>query len=190
METEVGKTTMGQTEPETTRLEDQARSLEDQARKKAQSLKEEAVDRGRKYLEQGKGTAAEFIKDFAEAMETAAVQLENRDRKTASSYIKSASRELKRWSSSLRDYGVDSLARQVQTFAGQHPGMVLGGAAVAGFAVTRVFRSAERAREPVLGKGMSAGISGSAPIPEEEAYQPTGPAYGRTTSAEELGPHS
>lgn len=183
METEVGKTTMGQTEPETTRLEDQAR-------KKAQSLKEEAVDRGRKYLEQGKGTAAEFIKDFAEAMETAAAQLENRDRKTASSYIKSASRELKRWSSSLRDYGVDSLARQVQTFAGQHPGMVLGGAAVAGFAVTRVFRSAERAREPVLGKGMSAGISGSAPIPEEEAYQPTGPAYGRTTSAEELGPHS
>ena len=174
METEVGKETIGRTE-----------GLEEQARKKVLSLKEETVDRGRKYLEQRKGTAAEFIKDFADAMETAAAQLENRDRRTASSYIKSASRELQRWSSSLRDYGVDSIARQVQTFAGQHPGMLLGGAAVAGFAVTRVFRSAERAREPILKED----IAGSAPIPEEEAYQPTGPAF-RPTSAEELGPHS
>ena len=180
METEFGKETIGRTEPETT-----GPGIEEQARKKVLSLKEEAVDRGRKYLEQGKGTAAEFIKDFAEAMETAAAQLENRDRKTASSYIKLASRGLQRWSSSLRDNEVDSIARQVQTFAGQHPGMVLGGAAVAGFAVTRIFRSTERAREPVFKED----ISGSAPIPEEEPYQPTGPAY-RPTSAEELGPHS
>ncbi|HBG17899.1 MAG TPA: hypothetical protein DDY32_01075 [Desulfobulbaceae bacterium] len=180
METEFGKETIGRTAPETT-----GPGIEEQARKKVLSLKEEAVDRGRKYLEQGKGTTAEFIQDFAEAMETAASQLENRDRKTASSYIKLVSRELQRWSSSLRDNAVDSIARQVQAFAGQHPGMVLGGAAVAGFAVTRIFRSAERAREPVFKED----ISGSAPIPEEEPFQPTGPAY-RPASTEELGPHS
>lgn len=182
MDTEIRKEeTIGRTEPAAT-----GPGLEQQARKKALSLKEEAVDRGRRYLELQKGTAAEMIKDFAEAIDTAATQLENRDRRTVSSYLKSASRELQRWSSSLRDSGVDSIARQVQAFAGQHPGMVLSGAAVAGFAVTRVFRSTERVREP----GFKEDISGSAPIPEEEAYQPTGPAYRPTAPAEEFGPHS
>lgn len=178
MEKEVGKTTIGGTDPKTT-----GAGLEEQARKKVQSLKEEAVDRGRTYLEQQKGTAAEYIKDFADAMETAAAQLENR-RKTTSHYLRTASRELQRWSSTLRDYGVDSLARQVQSFAGRHPGMVLGGAAVAGFAVTRVFRSSERTREPA----MRGDVSQSAPIPEEEAFQPTQPGYRPTTPAEEFGP--
>ena len=181
METEIGKETIGRTEPETT-----GPGIEEQARKKVLSLKEEAVDRGRKYLEQRKGTAAEFIKDFAEAMETAAAQLENRDRKTASSYIKLASRELQRWSSSLRDYGVDSIARQVQTFAAQHPGVLLGGAAVAGFAVTRVFRSVERPREPVAREQAPR----PAPAPtEEQLYRPPQEGY-RPTPTEEFGPHS
>lgn len=181
METEAGKETIGRTDPAAAGAD-----LGQEAKKKVLSLKEEAVDRGRRYLEQQKGTAAELIKDFAEAMETAATQLENRQRRTAGGYLKSASRELQRWSSSLREYGVDSIARQVQTFAGQHPGMLLGGAAVAGFAVTRVFRSAEGARTP----GLRDDISGSSPIPEEEPYQPTGPGYRPSAPAEEFGPHS
>lgn len=183
METEVGKTTIGRTEPEAT-----AQRLEDQAMHKVQSLKEEAVDRGRRYLEQQKSTAAEYIKDFADALDSAASHLGNRQRTTASDYLKTASRELQRWSSSLRDHGVDSLAREVQNFAGRHPGMLLSGAAVAGFAVTRVFRSV---REPVTEEYASRSRSGySAEEPEfhTSAYRP--PSAGPTTTAKELGPHS
>lgn len=176
--TDVRKATIGgKTVPE----------VEEQAKKKVQSLKEEAVDRGRKYIEQRKGTAADFIKDFADAMETAAGQLEERDRKTVGSYIRSASREMQRWSSSLRDYGVDMIAEQVQTYAGRHPGMVLGGAAVAGFAVTRVFRSVERAREPEMSR-YTPTSAGTGPV-EEEVFRPTTPTDYRS-SAEEVGPHS
>ncbi len=177
METEERKTTMGETEAEMSRLEEQAK-------KKVQSLKEEAVDRGRKYLELQKGTTAAYMKDFAEAMETAASHLDSMQRRVTSEYIKSASRELKRWSSSLRDYGIDSLAQQAQAFAGRHPGMVLGGAAVAGFAVTRVFRSVERLRKPAEG-GKASRMEESAPA--EQVYRPS--EY-RQTPAEEFGPHS
>lgn len=184
METEVGKTTIGHSEPEAT-----GPGLEEQARRKAQSLKEEAVDRGRRYLEQGKGTAADFIRDFADAMETAASHLESRDRRTAGSYMKTASREMQRWSSTLRDYGVDSLAEQVQTFAGRHPALLLGGAALAGFAFTRVFRTTvEGTRE------RTAGAASTDEAPAEEAvFSPTGPGYRPSTKefgAEEFGPHS
>lgn len=177
METDVRKTTIGgKTGPE----------VEEQAKKKVLSMKEEAVDRGRRYIEQRKGTAADFIKDLADAMETAAGQLEERDRRTVGSYIRSASREMQRWSSSLRDYGVDMIAEQVQSLAGRHPGMVLGGAAVAGFAVTRVFRSVERAREPMT-RYTATAPAGPGPV-EEEVYRPTRTDY--RSSAEEFGPHS
>lgn len=179
METEVGKTPIGRSAYET------AQGIQEQTKEKVQSLKEEAVDRGRKYLEQQKGTAAEYIKDVADAMETAAAQLDNTQRKTTSGYIRSASRELKRWSSSLREHGVDSLARQVQAFAGRHPGMLLSTAAVAGFAVTRVFRSAER----------ETAVRPQAEYSPESAYRPAQGGYrvqpaGQTPAAEKLGPHS
>ena len=175
METEVRKTTIGETEAEMA-------GIEEQARKKVQSLKEEAVNRGRTYLEAQKSTAAEYIGDFAEAMETAATQLENMHRSATSGYIRSASRELKRWSSSLREYGIESLAQQAQAFAGRHPGMVLGGAAVAGFAFTRVFRSAERVRKPMERE--------QAFRPESPTEQVHRPSEYRQKPAEEFGPHS
>jgi hypothetical protein len=174
------KETIGRTHPEAT-----GPGLEEQTRKTAQSLKAEAVDRGRRYLEQGKGTTADFIRDFAEAVETAASHLESRDRGTVGSYIRSASREMQRWSSVLRDYEVDRLADQVQTFAGRHPALLLGGAAVAGFAFTRVFRTVEGSREPMTQEPASAPDTVPA---EEAAFSPAGAAA--RSPAEEYGPHS
>lgn len=175
METEA-KTTIGATEAETTRLQEQAKI-------KIQSLKEEAVDRGRKYIEVQKGGAAQYIRDFADAMDTAATHLDNMQRQTTSGYVRSASRELKRWSSSLREYGVDSLAQQLQVFAGRHPGMVLGGAAVAGFAFARMFRSFEKTREPFMREQAAR----PEPAEPEVVFRPP---QSPEASAEELGPHS
>jgi len=150
METEVGKTPLGQSEAETTRMR-----LEEQTKKQAQSLKQDAVDRGRVYLEQRKGTAAEIIKDVADALDTAAGELENKKRKTSSYYFRTASREMRRWSASLREQGVEKLARQVQHFVGQHPGYFIGGAVVAGFTLTRAFKISERENRPISDEPVS-----------------------------------
>lgn len=61
---------------------------------------------------------------------------------------------MERWTAAVRNYRVEDLTHQVQDFARHHPALVLGGALLAGFALTRAIkitgngsRPAERGRE-------------------------------------------
>ena len=47
---------------------------------------------------------------------------------------------MRRWSTAVRNYNVDDLTHQVRSFARQHPALVIGGAVIAGFALTRVIK--------------------------------------------------
>lgn len=47
---------------------------------------------------------------------------------------------MRRFTSAFRSTGVDDLTRQVQNFARQHPALVIGGAVLAGFALTRALK--------------------------------------------------
>jgi hypothetical protein len=47
---------------------------------------------------------------------------------------------MRRWSTAVRNYRVEDLTHQVQDFARHHPALLLGGALLAGFAVTRAIK--------------------------------------------------
>jgi len=47
---------------------------------------------------------------------------------------------MRRWTAAFRNYKMDDLSHQVQLFARQHPALVIGGAVLAGFALTRVIK--------------------------------------------------
>lgn len=63
-------------------------------------------------------------------------KLQEKARKAADTY----SGTMRRWSSAVRNYRVDDLTHQVQDFARQHPALLLGGALLAGFALTRALK--------------------------------------------------
>lgn len=134
MDTEVGRTT-GLTETENI-----TQRLEEQSKKRDQSLKQDARERGHEYLQQQKDPASVLgVGD-----ETRPEGLEAEAMKTSDSYMKKASREMRRLSHSLRDYRVDEITQQVQTFAVRHPGLLFGGALIAGFAITRAMKLSAR----------------------------------------------
>jgi hypothetical protein len=47
---------------------------------------------------------------------------------------------MRRWTSAVRNYHVEDLAQQVRQFARQHPALLIGGAVLAGFALTRAVK--------------------------------------------------
>lgn len=109
-----------------------------------EAIKESTKQQGRKYLDQGKGIAAEVILDFADALKSASGELKEKDRATSAEYMRAVSGTMRDFSSSLKSQSPDDLVKQVRTVVRRQPALLLGGAALVGFAVTRFLKAADR----------------------------------------------
>lgn len=92
---------------------------------------------------------------FEAPTQTTAGKLQRKAKKATDTYADT----MRRWSAAVRNYRVNDLTHQVQDFARQHPALLLGGALIAGFALTRALK-----------------ITGTAPKAEPRSshfYEPT-----------------
>lgn len=114
---------------------------EEQARHEAHQLMGEAKERAKTALRDQKGVIAEQVDGMAHALRMTAHQLDEQNKGTIARYADWAADGLDSLSSSLRERDLDSLIGQVSEFARRRPVAIVGGAAVAGFLLSRFLKS-------------------------------------------------
>jgi hypothetical protein len=115
-----------------------AERVREEASSAARSLASEARDKIRSKLDEQVGTGADLMGDVAGSVRTAANELERNSPRLAS-FARSAADTIDAYADSMRDRSVDELLRAGTKFARKQPALVFGAAALAGFALYRVF---------------------------------------------------
>lgn len=113
------------------------------AKETVEGIKENTKQQGKEYLDQGKGAASEVLLDFADALESAAGELKEKNRGTSAEYMRAASGTMRDFSTSLNAQSSEELLYQVKRVVRRQPALLLGGAALVGFALTRFLKVAD-----------------------------------------------
>lgn len=103
----------------------------------ASSLASQAKQTLVSKLDDQKGTAADFVEQFAQTVQKSGEQFEGQQDWIASAIGRGAA-ELNTLAGSLRDKDLGELTREVQSFARRQPALFIGVTLVAGFAVARL----------------------------------------------------
>lgn len=123
---------------------DSAKGLKDEARATAESLKDRAVDEAQTRGDEAKAGVADEISDMGNALRRAAEELRSGSpQERTFGHMADALADM---SDSVRDKDLGELAGDVSDFARRNPLAFLGGAALLGFAGTRLARASERNR--------------------------------------------
>jgi hypothetical protein len=119
------------------------------ARAQAEGLWNDAKQRAESTLTAKQHAAASGVEDFARVLRQAAHELSS-ERKTAAARIaESAADGLEQLSGTLRSKDLNSLVRDVESYARTHPAVFLGAAAAAGFLAVRFLKSGSELARPV-----------------------------------------
>ena len=110
-------------------------------------MKEDALHTGQKYADQGKNTAADIATDFADALQSAAKELDSKRRTTSAEYVRMASENIRKFSDTFRQKSANQILNQASSYGRRQPMMLLGGAMLAGYALTRLMKSASNEYE-------------------------------------------
>lgn len=140
METESGMPPSG-SESTGSDVNEAAMETAERARHQARQLMGEAKERTKSALADQKGVIAEQVDSMAHALRMTANQLDEQNKGSIARYADWAADGLDRLSNSLRERDLDSLVGQVSDFARRRPVAVIGGAAVAGFLLSRFLKS-------------------------------------------------
>lgn len=154
MKREEKKTTAGRIETEAL-----SQGLVEQAYVQAQDLNQDLEEVGTAYRDLNTGACATNPGLCAEHphQQTTTERLQEKVLKTSDTYGDT----MRRWTAAFRNYKMDDFTHQVQLFARQHPALVIGGAVLAGFALTRVIKITGNGQKPERGYS------------REPAYEPT-----------------
>ena len=146
MKREEKKTAAGRIETETL-----SQGLVEQAYVQAQALNQDLEEVGTAYRDLNTGACATNPGLCAEHphQQSTMERLQEKTQKASDTYVDT----MRRWSAAFRDYSVDDLTHQVQLFARQHPALVIGGAVLAGFALTRAIKITGNVTEAEPGFG-------------------------------------
>ena len=83
------------------------RGAKEKIKEQAEDVKHESKRQGRKLIDRGKSTAANVITDFADALDSAAGELDERQRSASAGYVRGASETMHRFSQTLNDQSAD-----------------------------------------------------------------------------------
>jgi len=108
---------------------------------KADELLEAARRRGRGLLDRQKSAAVEELHSVADVMRDAARRFEERQEGGVAEYVEKAANYVDRVSSTLRERDLEDLMVEVEDQLRRKPAIVLGAAAVVGFALGRFLRA-------------------------------------------------
>lgn len=131
--------------------------LVSQVREQVSSLRGQAGDKLRGMADDGKGKAASLLDDLREVIDEAARAIDQRFGEDYGSYAHRASGAVASFNDRLRDKTVDDLLDDTREVVRKSPGIAIGIAAVAGFALMRIVKSG---MDDVRGKPRSGGGSG------------------------------
>lgn len=145
-----------------------------------QSLKQQATEKVRTYAEDGKSRATSALDDLAQLVEETAQSIDERLGPQYGDYARRAAGTVTDLSERLRGKEVDELFDDAREIVRKSPGVAIGVAAVAGFALVRLIKSGipdqssevEFQPDPQLGAGSSGGTSpaGSSEVGSQAPY--------------------
>ena len=121
---------------------EQARQVADEARSQLRTLSGQARDQLRTQAEAQTQRASKSLRTWGDQARALA---EGRigEAGTIGEYTRDAARRLSQWADRIDERGFDGLVSDVQAFARRRPGAFIAACAVAGFAVSRIARSAQ-----------------------------------------------
>jgi hypothetical protein len=106
---------------------------------------DDTVNRAEDFADRQKSAGASRLDDMARAVHGAADEL-NGQMPLAAEFAHAAASRLERGAGALRDHTMRQLVGDLNAFGRRDPLMMFGGAAVAGFALSRLLKSAAHAR--------------------------------------------
>jgi hypothetical protein len=122
------------------RIPDEIPSMTDRARSDIAEAAETAKAEARRIVSQQKDAGADRLGEVAGAVHGAARSLEPGMPQMAS-YVHDAAARLEDAAQTLRQRNIDDLMTEISRFARSQPALFVGGAMLAGFALTRFLRS-------------------------------------------------
>lgn len=120
-----------------------SQGLAEQANIQAEALHQDLEEVGTAYRDlktgacaTGPGLCAEHPESVSAKPQAATGKLQDKAKKATDASLET----MRRWSTAVRNYQVEDLTQQVRQFARQHPALLIGGALLAGFALTRAIK--------------------------------------------------
>jgi hypothetical protein len=111
------------------------------AEERARSLVGDSAEQARSYAEGQKETAAQSLKDFADAVRRASDELGRRDQTVAARFVQEAAGGLETLAQSVTSRSVDGMLDMVRDFARTNPTAFVAGSVLAGVAIGRFARA-------------------------------------------------
>ena len=128
--------------------------LVSQVRDQVSSLRGQAGGKLRGFADDGKGKATGLLDDFSEVITDAARSVDQRFGEDYGEYAHRAAGAVSSFADNLRAKSVDDIVDDTRQFIRKSPGIAIGIAAVAGFALMRVIKTG---LDEVRGGGESGG---------------------------------
>ena len=160
-----------------------AENLKEEAKKRASQYLDEAKDKARSAIEERKEGLAQDVGDFAHALRASASDLQDHQKDYVAQYVEQAASSVDQIADTLQRQDLKDLMRHTEDFARRQPGLFIGGAVAAGFALARFLKSSGERRmtdEPGTQRypetqQHEAGYRGEQPMPSAST-----PSYGAT----------
>ncbi|HEX2257151.1 MAG TPA: hypothetical protein VHG92_10730 [Afifellaceae bacterium] len=111
------------------------------AEERARSFVGDAADQARSYADSQKETAAQSLKDFADAVRKASDELGQRDQTVAARFVREAAGGLESLSQSVSARNLDGMLDTLRDFGRSNPTAFIAGSVLAGIAIGRFARA-------------------------------------------------
>lgn len=131
-------------------------ALADGAKAKLGEIGGPVKDKAMEVASQQKDAGAEQLQTAARAVHGAASELESSMPQIAG-YVHDVGQRLESLASDIRSGSIDELMRKIGEFGKQQPALMFGGAMLAGFALTRFFKSTTQTASTTPLSGMQTG---------------------------------
>ena len=123
-----------------------AENLKEEAKKRASHYLEEARERARSAIDERKEGLAHDVGDFAHALRASASDLQDHQKGYVAQYVEQAASSVEQIADTLHRQDLRDLMRHTEDFARRQPGLFIGGAVAAGFALARFLKSSSERR--------------------------------------------
>jgi ElaB/YqjD/DUF883 family membrane-anchored ribosome-binding protein len=161
----------------------QAESLKEEAKARAGRLLDDTKERARSAIDERKEGLARDVGDFAHALRASASDLQDHRKGYVAQYVEQAASSVEQIADTLHRQDLQDLVRHTEDFARRQPGLFIGGAVVAGFALARFLKSSAERRVAEEGEGAYGSDIRPMPSASTASYAAT-PAGGSPSAKE------
>jgi hypothetical protein len=174
---------------EAERASGKVEGLKEEVKGRAGRLLDEAEERARSAIDERKEGLAQDVGDFAHALRASASDLQVHRKAYVAHYVEQAASSVEQIADTLHRQDLTGLMRRTEDFARRQPGLFVGGAVAAGFALARFLKSsAERrtAEEREGREGAYGARSGAQPMPSASTSSYAATPAERSSSMEDV----